>query len=404
MNSLVEGLESVIKNAIEEFAMSITSKYDNIDAKDLEELWNDVSQTMKISVTAKKVTRLPSKSSEATKESNSNSCPYKFIKGAKQDQLCGSKVKDGNVYCSRHKKYEGVEQKERKTTPIPKRGTIQASIKTKSRSPAKTTQRIIRKHKGLGKLWHPESGLVIRSHDERVVIGKIVNDKLVDLTEGDLDECRRWGFPFVHPNDAVLENEISSDTKKSKQNESVNVYLVADSSSPSGKKFWECTISGVNYTTRHGKVGNNGTTKTKVFDTHEDALNEMNRMVKNKTKKGYIKSKESVSNISTPSSPTSKKESKKKNKKDGKNKKSGKSEIGFNNSSDIENILDVLQGESPNISDEDTPIIAKDFISNALGIEKKLKKKVEVNDEEVNEEDEKMLIEEYEEVEEEVEE
>jgi len=51
MNSLMKGIESSIKKAVEEFSNLIIAKHDDIDSDELEELWNDVSKNMKISVT-----------------------------------------------------------------------------------------------------------------------------------------------------------------------------------------------------------------------------------------------------------------------------------------------------------------------------------------------------------------
>ena len=56
MNSLTSGIESVIKNAIEEYVNCISQKYENIEVDDLENIWNDVSKTMKISVSFRKAT------------------------------------------------------------------------------------------------------------------------------------------------------------------------------------------------------------------------------------------------------------------------------------------------------------------------------------------------------------
>ena len=196
MNSLTKGIESAIKNAIEEYVQCISQKYEEIDIDDLEELWNDVSKSMKISVTMKSPGKATTTKTNPVASADPNGCPYKFIKGTKQDTTCGAKAKEGNVYCSRHKKYEGTEPKERKSSPDPKRSTIK-SKKSKSRSPAKSTQRVLRKNKKLDKLWHPETGLVFKSAKERTVVGKCVDDKLIDLTEEDIEECRKWGFSFV---------------------------------------------------------------------------------------------------------------------------------------------------------------------------------------------------------------
>ena len=50
MNSLTKGIESAIQSAIEEYVRCISSKYEEIKVEDLEKLWNDVYNNMKISV------------------------------------------------------------------------------------------------------------------------------------------------------------------------------------------------------------------------------------------------------------------------------------------------------------------------------------------------------------------
>ena len=56
-------------------------------------------------------------------------------------------------------------------------------------------------------------------------------------------------------------------------------------------KFWEITLNGKEFTTRYGKIGANGTTKTKEFETEEKAKKEYDKLIKKKLKKGYVKIK-----------------------------------------------------------------------------------------------------------------
>ena len=52
-------------------------------------------------------------------------------------------------------------------------------------------------------------------------------------------------------------------------------------------KFWEIELSGNTFTVRYGRVGTDGQTNTKVFDTEEKAQKEAEKLTKSKTKKGY---------------------------------------------------------------------------------------------------------------------
>jgi uncharacterized protein (TIGR02996 family) len=55
----------------------------------------------------------------------------------------------------------------------------------------------------------------------------------------------------------------------------------------SSSKFWEIERSGNTFTVRYGKIGTDGQTQTKVFDSDAQATKEYTKMVASKTKKGY---------------------------------------------------------------------------------------------------------------------
>ena len=53
-------------------------------------------------------------------------------------------------------------------------------------------------------------------------------------------------------------------------------------------KFWEISQDGLNIIIRFGRIGTNGQTQTKTFDTSERAARERSKLVAEKLKKGYI--------------------------------------------------------------------------------------------------------------------
>ena len=53
-------------------------------------------------------------------------------------------------------------------------------------------------------------------------------------------------------------------------------------------KFWQVEVMGSEVTTRWGRLGASGQSKTKSFDSADDAHNEAKKQIKSKTKKGYI--------------------------------------------------------------------------------------------------------------------
>lgn len=58
------------------------------------------------------------------------------------------------------------------------------------------TQRILKKLKELNTLWHPKSGLVFKSVEEKKVIGMYENKTLTDFDSHTLELCKKWGFKY----------------------------------------------------------------------------------------------------------------------------------------------------------------------------------------------------------------
>ena len=53
-------------------------------------------------------------------------------------------------------------------------------------------------------------------------------------------------------------------------------------------KFWEIEVSGSSFTTTHGKIGTDGRSTTKDFDSASEARKAADKLVAQKTKKGYV--------------------------------------------------------------------------------------------------------------------
>lgn len=53
------------------------------------------------------------------------------------------------------------------------------------------------------------------------------------------------------------------------------------------QKFWEVAVEGPALTVRFGKLGTAGTTQTKTLASAEAAAKEADKLVREKTKKGY---------------------------------------------------------------------------------------------------------------------
>ena len=215
MNTLIRGIEDVIKNAIEEYSNLISNKF-GIESEELENLWNNVSSNMKISVSKK----TKSKSVDDTKDTiinNSNTCPYVFSKGEKTGEVCGGKPKKDCQYCSRHTKFEGIGQVEKKKTPKNKKSISESKIPSKKTPEKKTTDLVIRLNKQINKFWDPKTELVFKSKDERVVVSSFRNDSINKLTDDDIMLCEQFGFKYEiddEAGDEIEEEEEDEDLKK----------------------------------------------------------------------------------------------------------------------------------------------------------------------------------------------
>ena len=113
-----------------------------------------------------------------------------------EGESCGIKPKGSVVYCTRHKKYEGQEPKQKKVVPCAKK-SIAGNTPSKVLAPvAKEVNTVLRKNKVIDKLWHSATGMVFKSAKDRVVIGKFVDDKILSLTSDDINICMSHSFAY----------------------------------------------------------------------------------------------------------------------------------------------------------------------------------------------------------------
>ena len=211
MNNFVSEIENAIKNVFEEYSLLISQKY-SIKIDDLEKVWNDVCKDTKLNLSKKskveekeveKKNEIIEKKTEKVKktEKSTDTCPYVYSKGQNAGEVCGSKPKSGCEYCSKHAKFEGVGQQEKKK--LPKAKSISSETVTKkSKSPdKKPLEKVIRLNKDIDKWWNTETQLIFKSRDERVVVGSYREEKINDLTDDDILLCEQYGFKY-EKNDA----------------------------------------------------------------------------------------------------------------------------------------------------------------------------------------------------------
>jgi predicted DNA-binding WGR domain protein len=255
MNRLMADISKSLEDTIDRYICEVSKKF-GLEQKDLVDTWRALFSEEK--VLPKVVLEMPESVLKTKKVQGGSSCQYKYVRGDKAGEVCGSATKEGNAFCSKHKKKDvsGEKGKEEKK-------------ERKSGSPVLALNR----NKKLGVLFHKESNLVFKSESEKIVVGKLVENEVVPLKDEDVDECRRWGFKFERD----FEKKVVLPSK---------VLLVSD------EKFWESYVENGTLFIRYGKKGKGGRTSTKIFETDEEAFREMEKEVSRKRADGY--SEESV--------------------------------------------------------------------------------------------------------------
>ena len=187
MSNLFEQLESLIQNTIQNYAQQIAEKYE-IDQEELLDLWKEVSGTVAQLKPIKRKT--PPKKSAAS--SGGPGCPYVFVKGGREGESCGKNPVDGGTYCSRHAKYESEGQKTKKQV-----AAVGSKITSRKKSPKRDAKHLpFAMHKKLKKLWNKDTGMYLKSKEEQIVIGKIVDDQFCRLEEDDCMICDEYTIPY----------------------------------------------------------------------------------------------------------------------------------------------------------------------------------------------------------------
>ena len=83
-----------------------------------------------------------------------------------------------------------------------------------------TRKLVLKKLSAYNTIWHPESTLVFKSQKERLVIGRLENDTLIELDDNCLELCEEWKF---NPDTSLLEeSEQPSEEEVEKPSEEQN--------------------------------------------------------------------------------------------------------------------------------------------------------------------------------------
>jgi hypothetical protein len=225
MEALMANLAREINTSIHAFANDIANKY-GLDSSELLDLWEkssgitppaiDVQSVIVKSRSKVKANKtpspvLPEPGPEPTEEITAppspssvssgstkgcDGCPYILTKGERQDLPCGKKPRKGATYCCRHKKYEGMEPKEKKVLPTVKKSVVGAA-KNPARPGATAGVKIVfREHKGCNHHCNPETSMALESIESKIVCGRCDKGVIVPLTAEDIETCKAYGFRY----------------------------------------------------------------------------------------------------------------------------------------------------------------------------------------------------------------
>ena len=143
------------------------------------------------------ITAPPSPSSVSSGSTKGcNGCPYILTKGERQGLPCDKKPRKGATYCCRHKKYEGMEPKEKKVLPTVKK-SVAGAVKNPARPGASGGVKIVfREHKGCNHHCNPETSMALESIESKIVCGRCDKGMIVPLTVEDIETCKAYGFRY----------------------------------------------------------------------------------------------------------------------------------------------------------------------------------------------------------------
>ena len=143
------------------------------------------------------ITAPPSPSSVSSGSTKGcDGCPYILTKGERHGLPCGKKPRKGATYCCRHKKYEGVEPKEKKVLPTVKKSVAEAAKKPARPGASDGVKIVFREHKGCNHHCNPETSMALESIESKIVCGRCDKGMIVPLTIEDIEICKAYGFRY----------------------------------------------------------------------------------------------------------------------------------------------------------------------------------------------------------------
>ena len=147
----------------------------------------------------KTILKLPT--DNTSKNKVKETCKHELVKGKLAGTKCTT-IATMDGYCKKHMKKESKETKEKKTCEKEVKETVKKVKKEKKENNLPKVIETIKKptivigRNEYGNYEHTETGFVFKRTSENlnVVIGKQVDNEVVDLDEDDLILCNKYGF------------------------------------------------------------------------------------------------------------------------------------------------------------------------------------------------------------------
>ena len=160
MPSIDLEMKKIIKTYINNYIDKISDTC-HIDKHILKEIWKEINKPIK-------------KEKIKNDYDYNDQCIYIFTRGHKAGERCNKKSRKNKKCCSQHKNFED--------------NNILLNKNPK--------QIIIKKNKIIDKYCHNQTGMVFKSKDDKIVIGKLIDNSIQKLNDEDILICKTWGFNF----------------------------------------------------------------------------------------------------------------------------------------------------------------------------------------------------------------
>lgn len=195
-----------VETQINKLLKKIADTY-NIPLKNLTQMWDPSSSPNLVTdeeTDEENLIAEEEKKRKLDKAKQYTKCQYVFTRGKRKGQMCGARACKNFMYCSKHKKHANKKAKKQKLIP------------------EKMRTNILKRIRSINKYYHPDSGMVFKSKEEKVVIGKYVNGEVIDLNNDDLEICKKFCFKVeLHSEEKRKENKINAVTEATKIKEDV---------------------------------------------------------------------------------------------------------------------------------------------------------------------------------------